>query len=246
MGGSILVLLYRKTIKDNSKQLIYSCFKSKWDTIILLLSHFCNTQFYIKELLVVQDFCFWAIWAAGPILKKKLGTIMSNFWGPFFHLFMSKKLNNEFCVLFHFFQDWVFRLGLLLKISLGHLISYKPLDSTEEGCTSCMKVSNYKEVFFKISKVLWTIKPQMNFDWNGKNGLLFFTRTSTGLVKHFWIKCRTNLGMCQWMTNYLSLQLKQDFFNLWLGLLPPNFMAETFHLIWRFRKNYISFSINWP
>ena len=25
----------------------------------------------VLETLVVQDFCFWAIWAAGPILKKK-------------------------------------------------------------------------------------------------------------------------------------------------------------------------------
>ena len=58
-----------------------------------------------------------------------------------------------------------------------------------------MKVSNYKEVFFKISKVLWTIKPQMNSDWNGKNGLLFFTRTSTGPVEHFRIKYGTNLGI---------------------------------------------------
>ena len=30
-----------------------------------------NTQSCIKGLLVVQDFCFWAIWAAGPVLKKK-------------------------------------------------------------------------------------------------------------------------------------------------------------------------------
>ena len=31
-----------------------------------------NTQSCIKGLLVVQDFCFWAIWAAGPVLKKKI------------------------------------------------------------------------------------------------------------------------------------------------------------------------------
>ena len=29
-----------------------------------------NTQFCIKGLLVVRDFCFWAIWAAGPVHKK--------------------------------------------------------------------------------------------------------------------------------------------------------------------------------
>ena len=38
-----------------------------------------NTQFFIKGLLVVWDFCFWAVWAAGPIHKKSSGPIMSNF-----------------------------------------------------------------------------------------------------------------------------------------------------------------------
>ena len=37
-----------------------------------------NTQFCIKGLLVVRDFCFWAVWAAGPVLKKN-GPIMNNF-----------------------------------------------------------------------------------------------------------------------------------------------------------------------
>ena len=32
-----------------------------------------NTQSCIKGLLGVRDFCFWAIWAAGPVLKKKVG-----------------------------------------------------------------------------------------------------------------------------------------------------------------------------
>jgi hypothetical protein len=31
-----------------------------------------NTQSCIKGLLGVRDFCFWAIWAAGPVLKKKV------------------------------------------------------------------------------------------------------------------------------------------------------------------------------
>ena len=86
------------------------------------------------------------------------------------------------------------------------IISFKPFDSTKEGCISCMKVSNYKEVFFKISKVLWTIKPQMNSDWNGKNGLLFFTRTSTGPAEHFHIKCGTNL--CVRRNNFLPSLIK--------------------------------------
>ena len=39
-----------------------------------------NTQSCIKRLLVVQDLCFWAIWAAGPVQKKKrCGPIRSNF-----------------------------------------------------------------------------------------------------------------------------------------------------------------------
>ena len=29
------------------------------------------TQFCIKGLLMVRDFWFWAVWAAGPVLKKK-------------------------------------------------------------------------------------------------------------------------------------------------------------------------------
>ena len=29
-----------------------------------------NTQSYIKGLLVVRDFCFWVVWAAGPAHKK--------------------------------------------------------------------------------------------------------------------------------------------------------------------------------
>jgi hypothetical protein len=51
-----------------------------------------NSQSSINGLLVVQDFCFWAVWAAGPVLKKKIGPIMSNFWGRFFHG-AKKKLN---------------------------------------------------------------------------------------------------------------------------------------------------------
>jgi hypothetical protein len=30
-----------------------------------------NTQSCIKGLLVVRDFCFWAIWAARPVTKTK-------------------------------------------------------------------------------------------------------------------------------------------------------------------------------
>ena len=31
-----------------------------------------TTQSFIRGLLVLQDFCFGAVWAAGPLLKKNL------------------------------------------------------------------------------------------------------------------------------------------------------------------------------
>ena len=43
-----------------------------------------NTQSCIKGLLVVRDFCFRAVWAAGPVLKKKLGRLWATFEGGFF------------------------------------------------------------------------------------------------------------------------------------------------------------------
>ena len=46
---------------------------------ILLHNPSLNTQSCIRGLSVVWDFCFLAVWAAGPVLKKKLGPIMSNF-----------------------------------------------------------------------------------------------------------------------------------------------------------------------
>ena len=42
-----------------------------------------NTQSCIKGLLVVRDFCFWAIWAvgaAGSVHKKKLGAFEGGFF----------------------------------------------------------------------------------------------------------------------------------------------------------------------
>ena len=43
-----------------------------------------NTQSCIKGLLVVQDFCFWAIWAAGPVHWGRLWLTLE---GGFFHVF---------------------------------------------------------------------------------------------------------------------------------------------------------------
>ena len=43
-----------------------------------------NTQSCIKGLLVIWDFCFWAVWAAGPIHKKKVrGRLWATFEGGF-------------------------------------------------------------------------------------------------------------------------------------------------------------------
>ena len=50
-----------------------------------------NTQSCIKGLLVVRDFCFWAIWAAGPVLKKKLVWLWATFEGGFFMFSGPKK-----------------------------------------------------------------------------------------------------------------------------------------------------------
>jgi hypothetical protein len=51
-----------------------------------------NTQSCIRGLLVVRDFYYWAIWAARPVLKRKVsGSTMSNFWGLFFQFLGAKK-----------------------------------------------------------------------------------------------------------------------------------------------------------
>ena len=50
-----------------------------------------NTQSCIKGLLVVRDFCFWAVWAAGPVHKKKVGgRLWATFEGGFFMFSGSK------------------------------------------------------------------------------------------------------------------------------------------------------------
>ena len=52
-----------------------------------------NTQSCMKGLLVVRDFCCWAVWASGPVLKKKWGLIMSIVWVVFSCFQGQKKLN---------------------------------------------------------------------------------------------------------------------------------------------------------
>ena len=55
-----------------------------------------NTQSCIKGLLVVQDFCFWAIWAAGPVLKKKSWADYEQLLRVVIHVFRGKKDLNLF------------------------------------------------------------------------------------------------------------------------------------------------------
>ena len=40
----------------------------------------------IKGILVVWDFCFWAVWAARPVLKKRLGANYEQLLRPVFHV----------------------------------------------------------------------------------------------------------------------------------------------------------------
>ena len=57
-----------------------------------------NTQSCIKGFFVVRDFCFWTVWAAGPVLKKK------KFWADY------EQLLRAFFFLFSgaiFFEIWL-------------------------------------------------------------------------------------------------------------------------------------------
>ena len=45
------------------------------------------------------------------------------------------------------------------------------------------------------------------------------------------------------MTDYLSLWPKPDFFNLWLRLCPPNFIAENLDLSQRWRRYMVFFPL---
>ena len=49
-----------------------------------------NTQSCIKGLLGVRDFCFWAVWAAGPVLKKRLGADYEQIFRVFFSCFQGQ------------------------------------------------------------------------------------------------------------------------------------------------------------
>ena len=64
--------------------------QNPWITYLLVNPNL-NTQSCIKGFLVVWDLYFLAVLAARPVHKKKLGPIMSNFCGRFFHVFEVKK-----------------------------------------------------------------------------------------------------------------------------------------------------------
>ena len=44
---------------------------------------------------MVRDFCFWAVWAAGPVLKKKLGANYEQLLREVFSCFRGKKYNEN-------------------------------------------------------------------------------------------------------------------------------------------------------
>ena len=79
-----------------------------------------NTQSCIKGLLLVRDFCFWAVWAAKLVQKNIVGRLWATFecsffmfseskkklWVVFFekhYSFRSKKLQNKLLLLFFSF-----------------------------------------------------------------------------------------------------------------------------------------------
>ena len=49
------------------------------------------TQSCIKGLLVVRDFCFWAVWVAGPVHKKKLAADYEQLLRALFSFFSGSK-----------------------------------------------------------------------------------------------------------------------------------------------------------
>ena len=55
-----------------------------------------NTQSCIKGLLVVQDFCFWAVQADGPVLKKKFWADYEQLLRAVFSCFQRQKKCQTF------------------------------------------------------------------------------------------------------------------------------------------------------
>ena len=55
-----------------------------------------NTQSRIKGLLVVRDFCFWALWAARPLLKKRVWADYEQLLRVFFSCFRGQQILEFF------------------------------------------------------------------------------------------------------------------------------------------------------
>ena len=90
-----------------------------------------NTQSSIRGLLGVQDFCFWAVCAAGPVMKKE-GPIMSNFEGSFFMFLGSKKnfffentIASALKNIFSFFYFFLFFFGIKQFFRALHILKYR-------------------------------------------------------------------------------------------------------------------------
>ena len=87
----------RKLLECQRKEWLFPSFStfSAWDAKLPSYPS-QNTQSCIKGLLVVQDFCFWAIWAARPVLKIFFDyVIICYFWGWLFMFSSSHHLTQK-------------------------------------------------------------------------------------------------------------------------------------------------------
>ena len=64
--------------------------------ILTILHPSLNTQSCNRGLLGVQDFCSWAVWAAGPVQKKKLGADYEQLFSAVFSCFRGQIFFNFF------------------------------------------------------------------------------------------------------------------------------------------------------
>ena len=83
------LLLTDRIAKYNTLKEILS-----WGFLLILISQLAITKskrLFFELNRAAKSCCFWAVLAARPVLIKEMGPIMSNFWGEFFYVFMSKK-----------------------------------------------------------------------------------------------------------------------------------------------------------
>ena len=104
-------------IKFTTKQQCLTVIKVNWFKLIFIvkiitknlrrdskhtLHPSLNTQSCIKGLLVVWYFCFWAVWAAGPVHKKKLGADYEQLFRVRVFMFSGWKF-----IYFYFFLNFI-------------------------------------------------------------------------------------------------------------------------------------------